>query len=93
MLTAKDIQKIATLSKLALTPAEGEKMTRELENILQFVKKLEELKLEGVTATSHAVEVTNVFREDKAFDSPVKTAALKAAPEVEGNLFKVPRII
>ncbi|MDO8519769.1 MAG: Asp-tRNA(Asn)/Glu-tRNA(Gln) amidotransferase subunit GatC [Deltaproteobacteria bacterium] len=93
MLTAKDIQKIASLSKLALTPAESEKMTKELGNILHFVEKLEELKLEGVEATSHAVEMTNVFREDRAAASPVKEAALKAAPETEGNFFKVPKII
>lgn len=93
MLTGKDISKIASLSKLALTPAESEKMTKELGNILHFVEKLNELKLDGVAATSHAVEVTNVFREDVAVSSPVKEKALQVAPAVEGNLFKVPKII
>jgi aspartyl-tRNA(Asn)/glutamyl-tRNA(Gln) amidotransferase subunit C len=93
MLTLEDVQKIARLSKLNLTEAEQQKYLTELGNILGFVKKLEELNLEGVEATSHAVEVTDVFRSDEPRDAQVKDKALSQAPDREGDFFRVPKIL
>ncbi len=93
MITKKDIQKIAGLAKLNLSDEEMDRYTRELGNILGFVEKLDKLDLTGVAATSHAVAVTNVFREDKAVDSGIQADVFEKAPSVEDNLFKVPRVI
>lgn len=93
MITKKDIQKIAGLAKLKLSEEDLERYTNELGNILGFVEKLNELKLDNVEATSHAVSVTNVFRDDKVDQSPVCDQALKEAPAVQGNMFQVPKII
>lgn len=93
MLTPKDVKKIAQLARLSLSDAETDKMTSELKGILQFVEKLGEMDLKNVEATSHAVEVTNVFREDKAVSSSIRDKALDEAPEREQNFFKVPRVI
>ena len=93
MITKQDVTKIATLAKLSLDEKETDRFTREMADILQYVDKLNELDLKDVTATSHAVAVTNVFRTDEAKQSPVREKALKQAPETEGGLFKVPRVI
>ncbi len=93
MITKSDVQKIAGLAKLRLSGEELDRYTKELGNILGFVEKLNELKLDNVEATSHAVSVTSVFREDKILQSPVHDQALKEAPAVEDHLFQVPRVI
>ena len=93
MLTEKDVRKIAGLAKINLPDNEIDRYTRELGNILNFVKKLNELDLKGVEPTSHAVSVTNVFREDVAKISEVNKQIFEQAPSAEDNLFKVPRII
>lgn len=93
MLSIKDVEKIAGLAKLSLADTEKERLTKELGQILEFVEKLGELDLKDVEATSHAVEVTNVFRSDEVASSSVRDQALEQAPEKDGNLFRVPRII
>lgn len=93
MLLKEDVKKIAGLAKLKLNDEELDRYTRELGNILGFVEKLNELKLDHVEATSHAVSVTNVFREDTARKSTIQAKTFSRAPDMEGNLFKVPRII
>lgn len=93
MITIDDIKKIATLAKLQLSQNALDQYTQELGQILTFVEKLNELKLDKVEPTSHAVEVTNVFRDDVAIVSPVSQKAFEAAPAVEEHLFVVPKII
>ena len=88
-----DVSRIAQLAKLSLSEADFERYSKELGQIIHFVEKLNELKLDGVQPTSHAVEVTNVFREDVALGSSIKDKVFAAAPSVEENLFKVPRIL
>ena len=93
MISKDDVKKIAGLAKLNLPDAELDRYTRELGNILNFVEKLNKLDLKGVEPTSHAVSVTNVFREDVAKISKVNEDIFAQAPSAEDNLFKVPKII
>ncbi|MBI2339047.1 MAG: Asp-tRNA(Asn)/Glu-tRNA(Gln) amidotransferase subunit GatC [Deltaproteobacteria bacterium] len=93
MITRDDVKKIAKLAKLSLDEKETERFTREMADILKYVEKLNELDLKNVEATSHAVSVTNVFREDEARQSPVHDKALEQAPSAEQNMFRVPRVI
>jgi len=93
MISQKDVEKIASLAKLSLSDKEKTRLTKELGQILQFVEKLDELDLKNVKATAHAVEITNVFRDDEASPSLVLDKALEEAPEKDGTLFRVPRVI
>ncbi len=88
-----DVQKIAKLAKLALSDKDKDRYAKELGEIIHFVEKLNELKLDNIEPTSHAVEVTNVFRDDMAVVSPVSKKAFDTAPAVEDHLFVVPKII
>lgn len=93
MITKEIIKKTAHLAKLDLQDSELQKLTHDLGNIVQYIEKLNQLDLTHVVATSHAVEVTNVFREDQIVSSYISEQVLKSAPEVEDNLFKVPKVI
>lgn len=93
MITKKDVAKVAGLAKLHLDEAELDKYTHDLGQILTLMDKLDELDLKDIEATSHAVEVTNVFREDEAKVSQAKEKVLRDAPQSKGTLFEVPKII
>ena len=63
-ITLQEVEQVARLARLALSPEEKERMRRELDGILAYIDKLRALDTEGVEPTSHAVPVTNVMRED-----------------------------
>lgn len=93
MISDKDIEKVAKLSRLILSESEKQKLGGELSRILGYVEKLGGLNVTNVRATAHAVEVTNVFREDEVIVSQVKPDVLNQAPEFEAEFFRVPKII
>ena len=93
MITKEDVKKIAGLAKINLNDSEIERYTHDLGQMLSFVEKLDKLDLKNVEPTSHAVSVTNVFREDEAKVSVVRDKVFETSPSVEDNLFKVPKII
>ena len=93
MITKEDIKKIAELARLQIPENELEKFTGQMNQILKFVERLNSLDTTGITPTSHAIPITNAFREDVVVDSPESAAALEQAPELEGHLFKVPKVI
>lgn len=89
----KTVEKIAGLAKLTFTDKEKEKYTVQLGQILEYMKKLNDVDTENIKPLSHVQEVTNVFREDKNFPSLKKEDALKNAPEVKSSYFCVPKVI
>ena len=88
-----EVRHVARLAKLALTDAEEELMTDQLGSILDFIAKLEELDTTDVEPTYHAVEMSNVMREDESRPSPPLDEVLKNAPQSQGPFFLVPRIL
>lgn len=87
------VRHVALLSRLELSDEEIQRFSRELTGILQHINKLGELDLEGVEPTSHAIPVSDVFREDEPRTSLDTADALSNAPDQEDNCFKVPQII
>ncbi len=87
------VERVARLAKLSIEPHELERYARELEGILKHVDLIQELSLEGVPPTAHAVALECPTRDDveeRVFDPQ---RVLERAPEHEGTAFKVPRII
>jgi aspartyl-tRNA(Asn)/glutamyl-tRNA(Gln) amidotransferase subunit C len=68
-------------------------MRRELDGILSYIDKLRALDTSGVEPTSHAVPLTNVTRDDVERPSLPQAEALANAPDRQGELFRVPKII
>jgi aspartyl-tRNA(Asn)/glutamyl-tRNA(Gln) amidotransferase subunit C len=89
----RNVRAVAGLARLALGPAEEERLTGELNRILEYMEKLNELDTEGVEPTSHVVPMSRTFREDEVDPFPARDELLKSAPQREDGYFKVPRII
>ena len=67
-------------------------MQAELSAILTYIEQIQELDLEGVPPTTHAIPMENVVREDEPTPSISSELALREAPEVHGGGFAVPRM-
>jgi aspartyl-tRNA(Asn)/glutamyl-tRNA(Gln) amidotransferase subunit C len=88
-----DIDHVAKLARLNLTPEEKERLRAQLEVILEHAAKVGEVAADDVPPTSWAIPRANVFREDEPEPSLTQAAALANAPEAEAGRFKVTRII
>ncbi len=91
--TKKDVEYIAELAKLKFKDEELEKFTEQLNEILTYVEKLNELDTTNVEPLSHPVEGSNVFREDEVKPSFDREEALRNAPDRSELFFKVPKVV
>ena len=88
-----EILKVAALARLDLEEASIEPFVEQISTILDYVDTLKNVDTEGVPATSHAISLTNAFREDEPVEHLDRDRALENAPEKEDGTFTVPRII
>ncbi len=88
-----DVEYIATLARLSFNDDEKEAMTHDLNEILTYVEKLNELDTEAVEPLSNIGDRTNVLREDAPKASISNQDALKNAPDSQDRFFKVPKVI
>ena len=89
----KEVAHIAQLARLTFEGEQIEIVRAQLNNILDYFDKLQELNTEDIEPTSHAVVLNNVFRNDSVEESPAKERSLKNAPSQEKGCFKVPKVI
>ena len=89
----EQVKHIAKLARLELTDGEAEAMTTELNQILDYMDKLNELNTENTEILSHPVSTSNVFRADKTHKSIERQDALKVAPNADDEYFHVPKVI
>ena len=92
-ITLQEVEHVARLARLALSEEEKEQMRSQLDRILGYVEKLNQLDTTGVEPTSHAIPMTNVFREDALTPSLSREEAMGNAPDRQEGFFRVPRII
>ncbi|MDD3839370.1 MAG: Asp-tRNA(Asn)/Glu-tRNA(Gln) amidotransferase subunit GatC [Clostridia bacterium] len=92
-ITKKDVDYMASLSRLILSESEKEKFTHDLDEMLNYMDKLNELNTQDVEPTVHVFKMKNVFREDKVGPSTDRDEMLFNAPKSEDGCFKVPRIV
>ena len=92
-LTRADVQRVAVLARLRLTEAEVNDLTAQLDAILAYMDKLNEIDTSDVEPFSYATDSTNAFREDKVTNQPDADALLATAPDRDGTFYKVPKII
>lgn len=84
---------MAVLARLDLSADDMERLTGQLDSILGYVDKLNELDTEGVEPMSHAVDVVNAMRPDRVVNRPRTEALLRNAPAREDDFIRVPKII
>ena len=92
-LTREDVQRVAILARLRLNSAEEERLTEQLDNILRYMDKLNQLDTSGVEPFTHAVDLVNALREDKVTNQPDAEALLANAPAKDETFFQVPKIL
>ncbi|HKB45104.1 MAG TPA: Asp-tRNA(Asn)/Glu-tRNA(Gln) amidotransferase subunit GatC [Chitinophagaceae bacterium] len=87
------IDKLAHLAKLQFNDAEKQEIKNDLQRMIAFVEKLNELDLTGVEPMLHMSDEINVLREDEIKGSISRKEALKNAPLHDDKFFKVPKVI
>jgi aspartyl-tRNA(Asn)/glutamyl-tRNA(Gln) amidotransferase subunit C len=88
-----EVEHVARLARLELTEAEKGQMQAQLDAILRYIDKLNELDTSAVEATFHVLPLGNVFREDDVVPSMTQDEALANAPDRQDVFFRVPRIL
>ena len=91
--TTKDVAYIAELARLRFTEEDMLTMTSELNNILHYVEKLNEVDTEGVAPLSSIHDQINVLRDDVELPALPSSSVLLNAPEKQDRFFKVPKVI
>jgi aspartyl-tRNA(Asn)/glutamyl-tRNA(Gln) amidotransferase subunit C len=92
-ISREEVEHVARLARLALPEDEINRLTGEMDAILDYVEKLNELDTEGIVPTAHAVPVENALREDEVKPSIGVEKALANAPQSANGCFRVPRVI
>lgn len=92
-ITKEEVERVAHLARLNLSAEELDTMTSQLDTILSYVVKLDELDTTGVPAMTHAFSESNAFREDRVTASLSREEALANGPCQNGEAFVVPRVI
>ncbi|MBW2200171.1 MAG: Asp-tRNA(Asn)/Glu-tRNA(Gln) amidotransferase subunit GatC [Deltaproteobacteria bacterium] len=92
-ITKEEVVYVANLARLDLDDASIEKFASQIGTILEYVDTLNRVDTKGVRPTSHAISLTNAFREDTQREHLDRDTALANAPEKEDGNFIVPKII
>jgi aspartyl-tRNA(Asn)/glutamyl-tRNA(Gln) amidotransferase subunit C len=92
-ITKAQVQHVAHLARLELDEEAIDTFAAQISEILQYVDKLQRIDTEGIAATSHAISLTNAFRDDEERAHLQPEAALANAPAKEEGSFVVPKII
>ena len=87
------VDKLAHLSRLKFDASEKEEIRSDLQKMISFVEKLNELDTTGVEPLLHMTDEVNVLRDDEVAGSISREEALKNAPEHDEQFFKVPKVI
>ncbi|MFH0771448.1 MAG: Asp-tRNA(Asn)/Glu-tRNA(Gln) amidotransferase subunit GatC [Candidatus Omnitrophota bacterium] len=87
------IRYLSRLARIKLSEEEAGLFSRQLDDILAYVEKLNELDVTGVLPMSHPHSAANFYRQDEITQSLPREAALKNAPQEKNGFFKVPKII
>lgn len=93
MISIKEVEHVALLARLELTGEEKEVYARQLSDILDHARKLQQLDTRNVPPTAHVLPLQNVFREDRVGEHLPVEKVLANAPDRQDDFFKVPRII
>lgn len=89
----EDVEKVATLAKLEFPSEDKQKLAKELEQIVTYVARLNELDTKAVEPTLHITDLKNVLREDNVQDWLDQEQALANAPQKKQGYFSVPKVI
>lgn len=88
-----DLQHVVNLARIDLSAEEEARIRLQMQEILKYVDKLNELDVNGIEPMAHAVPLTNVMRADEVQPSLSHIDVLRNAPRQANGLFVVPKIV
>lgn len=88
-----DVENVANLSKLLLSPEEKEAAAKDMEEIVEFANQLQAIDTKNIPAAAHTAKLTNVFREDIPRQSCPRELLLENAPEQHDGCVFVPQVV
>jgi len=92
-LTAQDIERIAHLARLRVTPADVADVQAKLDGIFKLIDEMQAVDTTGVEPMSHGLDMVLRLREDAVTESNRRDVFLKNAPESADGYFLVPKVI
>jgi aspartyl-tRNA(Asn)/glutamyl-tRNA(Gln) amidotransferase subunit C len=87
------VRKLAELARLEFTPEEEDVIKNDLQQMIGFVEKLNEIDTAGVTPLTHISNTINSLREDEVKGSVTTSSALSNGPDAIDPFFSVPKVI
>ena len=91
--SSMNIDYVANLARIELTPKEKEKFQGQLGDVLKYFEKLQKVDVEGVEPTAHAFPRFNVWDEDQSVEGFTADAALSNAPKARNDQVVVPKVV
>ena len=92
-ISKETVEYTAHLARIELQPQELERLSRQLQEILVFIDKLNKVDIKDIKPTSHILPVNNVLRQDAPGQSLSADSTLANAPDRDGDFFAVPKVI
>jgi len=93
MINKKEVEYVAKLAKLEFNEEEKEKFTSQLNSILEYFKKLNELDTDKVEPTAYVISMPNLLNEDEVKPSLSQDEVLSNSKYIKKGYFKVPKIM
>ena len=93
MITKEEVGHVAHLARLHFNEAEQEKFTSQLNDILMYIDKLNQVDTSDIQPTTHAISLNNALRDDLVKESLDRDLALSNAPDDKEDFFRVPKVI
>jgi aspartyl-tRNA(Asn)/glutamyl-tRNA(Gln) amidotransferase subunit C len=92
-LTLADVQRVAHLARIEITPAEAAATLRKLSGIFGLIEEMQKIDTRGIEPMSHAQDVVLMPREDVVTETDRHALFQSVAPQVEAGLYLVPKVI
>ncbi|MEW5904895.1 MAG: Asp-tRNA(Asn)/Glu-tRNA(Gln) amidotransferase subunit GatC [Pseudomonadota bacterium] len=92
-LSTQDVEKVARLARLAMTPSEIENARSQLNGIFGLIAEMQAIDTAGVQPMSHSQDLSQRLREDRVTEANQRDAFQAIAPQVEQGLYLVPKVI
>ncbi|QDI92653.1 Asp-tRNA(Asn)/Glu-tRNA(Gln) amidotransferase subunit GatC [Salicibibacter halophilus] len=92
-ITKEQVKHVADLARLTFSDDELETFAKQMDDVIQYAERLNELDTEDVVPTTHVMDVRNVLREDEARPSMNREDVLKNAPASKDGQFEVPSVL
>jgi aspartyl-tRNA(Asn)/glutamyl-tRNA(Gln) amidotransferase subunit C len=92
-LTLDDVKRVAHLARLAINEAEARAVLSQINDVFKLIGEMQAVDTRGVEPMSHALDLVQRLREDKVTESDQHAQFQEVAPQVEGGLYLVPKVI